>query len=988
MEGYDKSAKKIIIPEGTEFIPDYAFKDYKNLEEIIIPDSVIQIGRCAFEGCNKLKKITLSKNLRILENYSFCNCQSLEEITIPKSLQYFSKGLFKNCKSLKKVNIESQINYIDDFAFSGCEKLEKLPITEDTSSFGTCAFRNCDSIEEIHIGKNVDNIEDGAFSLMHSLKKITVDKDNENFESVDDDTILINDKGSILQYAIANTKENVVVGYYSKSYGTYKNFDEEIPMNSYELIYNIRDYAFAGSKYLKSIDINSELESIGPKTFFECPNLKTLNIFHSSYGDKLLIHVHKSFNEESHIPFKEINIDEGIITLCGNQGEIFKNATEINLPESLVEINNSVFDKATKVKELRMPKNIQVIGPNNFCNDTTIIFNELGKIKAKDINMLQTKINETYYLNPSDTKRKILSLKDGTYYVKINDYDIIKINKDEIRSLSPTSHYLEKDPDELALYVMELLRMNGEYDRLLSNIWTNEKLENLFNKFAFESKTVEKISQIKLSKIMKEIVDNHDKEDEFLFSANIIKRVKKEDLIKLIENYNLSIKRFFKYSEFLEDERLTLNVDKLIKYCNLLEKYQVYDRFLYKHSFALNLSYEDQELLVRNYNKNIKHLLKNSNTVDDVYGANLQDLFKLCKVLGVFSNNKILSQKVTTFLNEKIINDKVENGITDNNIHSIFNEIVPKEKLNYEFIEFFITNYKELLNLEKETSGLIAKIYNAFENISKVSTSHRGSQRHLKVTIDKCTDYFLTKDFDNVTEKNKELANLLRKFYLEGYVLGIAEKILKQSESAPRNIFTKVTYTSEGVPIYSYDAKEDLKEENTNDFSYEWLPKQDYNNLILGKLCNCCAHILGAGAGIMRASIILDNCQNLVIRNEEGKIIAKMTIYVYKDKGYAIINTSEINLNYLDEENLKKVYNAFLRGVNAFVDKYNENNSIKLNQVNMGEYRNELKNLLGNKEMPLMESPNYSTYGYFAEGKSVGTYNGDSHQKQILVLKK
>ena len=33
MEGYDKSAKKIIIPEGTEFIPDYAFKDYKNPEE-------------------------------------------------------------------------------------------------------------------------------------------------------------------------------------------------------------------------------------------------------------------------------------------------------------------------------------------------------------------------------------------------------------------------------------------------------------------------------------------------------------------------------------------------------------------------------------------------------------------------------------------------------------------------------------------------------------------------------------------------------------------------------------------------------------------------------------------------------------------------------------------------------------------------------------------------------------------------------------------
>ncbi len=38
------------------------------------------------------------------------------------------------------------------------------------------------------------------------------------------------------------------------------------------------------------------------------------------------------------------------------------------------------------------------------------------------------------------------------------------------------------------------------------------------------------------------------------------------------------------------------------------------------------------------------------------------------------------------------------------------------------------------------------------------------------------------------------------------------------------------------------------------------------------------------------------------------------------------------------EENLKKVYNAFLRGVNAFVDKYNENNSIKLNQVNYSRW--------------------------------------------------
>lgn len=42
----------------------------------------------------------------------------------------------------------------------------------------------------------------------------------------------------------------------------------------------------------------------------------------------------------------------------------------------------------------------------------------------------------------------------------------------------------------------------------------------------------------------------------------------------------------------------------------------------------------------------------------------------------------------------------------------------------------------------------------------------------------------------------------------------------------------------------------------------------------------------------MRASMILDNCQNLVIRNIEGEIIAKMTIYVNREQGYAVFNTA------------------------------------------------------------------------------------------------
>ena len=148
---------------------------------------------------------------------------------------------------------------------------------------------------------------------------------------------------------------------------------------------------------------------------------------------------------------------------------------------------------------------------------------------------------------------------------------------------------------------------------------------------------------------------------------------------------------------------------------------------------------------------------------------------------------------------------------------------------------------------------------------------------------------------------------------------------------------------------------------NIDDFSYEWLPKQDYDNLILGKYCSCCAHLLGAGAGIMRArsqimisfifltliSAYFYNLHHKYIRNTNNEIIAKMTIYVNKEEGYAVFNTTEINAIYRDADSLDKIYKAFLRGTKAFVERYNENNDIPITIVSIGEYRNILKEHLG-----------------------------------------
>ena len=45
---------KVIINEGCKYIKDFAFKDCKNLEDIILPSTIISIAPNAFEGCDKL----------------------------------------------------------------------------------------------------------------------------------------------------------------------------------------------------------------------------------------------------------------------------------------------------------------------------------------------------------------------------------------------------------------------------------------------------------------------------------------------------------------------------------------------------------------------------------------------------------------------------------------------------------------------------------------------------------------------------------------------------------------------------------------------------------------------------------------------------------------------------------------------------------------------------------------------------------------------
>lgn len=106
--------KKIEIRQGTRIICNGALGSYLTaedeykkaiVEELIIPDSVTQIGRSAFGGCSSLQSIVIPDSVTHIARWAFSDCRSLQSIVIPNSVTRIEGSVFYGCSSLQSIII-------------------------------------------------------------------------------------------------------------------------------------------------------------------------------------------------------------------------------------------------------------------------------------------------------------------------------------------------------------------------------------------------------------------------------------------------------------------------------------------------------------------------------------------------------------------------------------------------------------------------------------------------------------------------------------------------------------------------------------------------------------------------------------------------------------------------------------------------------------------------------------------------------------------
>lgn len=110
------------VPCGVTSIEPIAFSDCQNLTEVIIPESVTEIGMGAFIRSN-IRRMVIPTSVKVIDYYTFYYCSHLADVTISDGVQRIENYSFNNCAALTHISIPASVEKIGGRVFLGSDNL-------------------------------------------------------------------------------------------------------------------------------------------------------------------------------------------------------------------------------------------------------------------------------------------------------------------------------------------------------------------------------------------------------------------------------------------------------------------------------------------------------------------------------------------------------------------------------------------------------------------------------------------------------------------------------------------------------------------------------------------------------------------------------------------------------------------------------------------------------------------------------------------------
>lgn len=352
--------KEVIFEEGMTTIPAYMCRttydgDGNNIEKIYMPDSIENIGACAFYNCDSLTQIVMPKSIEYIGESAFSECNNITDLEFVYNDDHDVKieaYAFRKCKKLKNTFLTNNIISIGEGAFSECSSIINITLPESISYLGAC-FVDGTQIESITIPKNLTNVGvDDYGNYGKAYGPLT---------------------GALqLKEVIFEDGITTIPAYMCRT--TYNDNGSDSTANQIERVYlpesvnNIGNFAFYGCINIKEIELPKHLTSVGYYAFTgtgiaKITIPKDLKKCESGNGGW------RSGPFAGAIHLKEVIFEEGIETIPAN---IFAsetrqiNITQIVIPDGVKKIGSEAFYCCNNLTAILIPESVTEIAYSSF----------------------------------------------------------------------------------------------------------------------------------------------------------------------------------------------------------------------------------------------------------------------------------------------------------------------------------------------------------------------------------------------------------------------------------------------------------------------------------------------------------------------------------------------------------------------------------------------------------------------------------------------
>ncbi len=329
--GYTGDAERLVLPNSYR---GQSYSIYQNafsssdVESVIIPAGVTEIGNGAFLGCDDLTSLTVSDGVERIGGSAFAGCSGLTSLTVPASVRSIGNSAFSSCYGLTSVTVAKN------------SRLEEI---------GQGAFNQCIKLLEIwnYSGLTMTSGSDANGMIAQYAQAVhTSSEDAPLVRTANDGYIFYENGDTVYLLGYAGDEERLI-----------------LPSRYHEKQYAIYQYAFYGNDDLTSVTVSDGVTEIGELAFYKCSDLESVAVSESVVG--IAMGAFGECKELERVTFAE----NGQLKQIGKKAFLLcRSLTEIDIPAGVTDIGEYAFEQCGALSSITIPASVERIGEGAFYN--------------------------------------------------------------------------------------------------------------------------------------------------------------------------------------------------------------------------------------------------------------------------------------------------------------------------------------------------------------------------------------------------------------------------------------------------------------------------------------------------------------------------------------------------------------------------------------------------------------------------------------------